>query len=56
MTLIEKALEIALDAHKGQKDKNGEPYILRVLDVMMQGRNEIERVCGVLHDVVSTST
>ena len=28
MASIEKALQIAARAHEGQKDKNGQPYIL----------------------------
>ena len=28
--MIERAIEIAMDAHKGQKDKNGQPYIQHV--------------------------
>lgn len=55
MTLIERAIQIAIEAHAGQSDKNGKPYILHVLDVMMRGRNEMEKICGVLHDVVEDS-
>lgn len=55
MNLINRAVEIAIEVHKNQNDKNGEPYILHVLDVMMRGRNEVEKICGVLHDVVEDS-
>lgn len=50
--LLERALEIALCAHRGQRDKAGNPYILHPLWVMMRQYNEADRVCAVLHDVV----
>jgi (p)ppGpp synthase/HD superfamily hydrolase len=50
--MLEKAIEIAVNAHKGQKDKNGAPYILHVIRVMCNGKTEIEKICGVLHDLI----
>ena len=55
MSTIEKAIEIAVAAHKGQKDKSGADYILHSLRVMERGKSEIEKICGVLHDVVEDS-
>lgn len=55
MSTIEKAIEIAVAAHKGQKDKSGAEYILHPLRVMVRGKSEIEKICGVLHDVVEDS-
>jgi len=52
MATIERAIKIAVDAHKGQKDKNGAPYILHLIRVMEKGENESEKICGVLHDIV----
>ena len=52
MTTLSKAIEIALLAHKGQKDKSGAEYILHPLRVMEKGNTEVERICGILHDVV----
>ncbi len=49
---IERAIEIAVAAHKGQVDKAGRPYILHVLQVMMAGKTDEERIVGALHDVV----
>ena len=49
---LERAIEIAVSAHKGQKDKYGAPYIGHVLRVMNMGITEEEKICGVLHDVV----
>jgi len=50
--LLERAIEIAVDAHRGQKDKLGEPYILHPLRVMAQMNTDDARVVAVLHDVV----
>jgi (p)ppGpp synthase/HD superfamily hydrolase len=52
MATFDRALHIALEAHKNQKDKNGAPYILHVMRVMMRGKNEDEKIVGVLHDLV----
>lgn len=53
--MIERAIEIALEAHQGQKDKSGDSYILHPIRVMLQGENENEMICGILHDVVEDS-
>lgn len=50
--LLEKAISIATQAHAGQTDKSGKPYILHVLRVMMKGKTEDEMMCGILHDLV----
>ena len=55
MSTLAKAIEIAVSAHKGQKDKSGAEYILHPLRVMEQGKTEVEKICGVLHDVVEDS-
>ncbi len=52
LSQIEIALEIALKAHKGQRDLDGKPVILHPLTVAMKGNNENEIVAGMLHDVV----
>ncbi|NJN07489.1 MAG: bifunctional (p)ppGpp synthetase/guanosine-3',5'-bis(diphosphate) 3'-pyrophosphohydrolase [Richelia sp. RM1_1_1] len=52
---LEKAIAIALDAHSGQTDKGGKPYILHPLRVMQQLETEVEQIVGVLHDVVEDS-
>jgi hypothetical protein len=49
---IEKALEIAARAHDGVKDKEGEPYILHPIRVMIGVEGEAARIVAVLHDVV----
>ena len=52
---LERAIEIAVEAHKGAKDKGGNPYVLHPLRVMLSLRTEEERMVGVLHDVVEDS-
>lgn len=52
MPMIELALSIAVDAHQGQIDKLGQPYILHPLRVMHRCRGEAAMVAAVLHDVV----
>jgi len=52
---LERAIEIAVEAHKGQTDKAGAIYILHPLRVMMSLKTEEERICGILHDVVEDS-
>ena len=49
---LQRAIEIAIDAHKGTYDKAGNPYILHPLRVMLSLDTEDEMIVGVLHDVV----
>jgi len=49
---LEKALQLAVEAHAGDTDKAGETYIRHPLRVMHQVETETERVVAVLHDVV----
>lgn len=49
---LQRAIEVAVEAHKGQFDKAGAPYILHPLRVMQSLDTENERIVGVLHDVV----
>lgn len=49
---LENAIKIAVEAHTGQVDKGGNPYILHPLRVMLSLDREEERIVGVLHDVV----
>ena len=52
MSTLQRAIEIATEAHKGQFDKAGRDYIGHPLRVMEMGRNEEEKIVGVLHDVI----
>jgi len=49
---LERAIEIAVQAHKGTSDKGGSPYILHPLAVMHNLDRDDEKIVGVLHDVV----
>mgnify|MGYP001128624775 CR=1 FL=1 len=55
MSTIERAIKIAAEAHDGQVDKAGAPYILHPLRVMLHVRTNEERIVAVLHDVVEDS-
>ena len=52
MSTLERAIEIATQAHDGQVDKAGNAYIGHPLRVMAMGKNEQEKIAGVLHDIV----
>ena len=52
MSTLQRAISIAVEAHEGQIDKGGNPYILHPLRVMMSLRTVDEMIVGVLHDVV----
>jgi len=49
---IERAIEIAAKAHAGVKDKQGQPYLLHPLRVMMGVEGDEAQIVAVLHDVV----
>ena len=55
MSTLERAIEIATEAHRGQIDKCGCDYIGHPLRVMAAGRTIEEKIVGVLHDVVEDS-
>ncbi|SCY79776.1 HD domain-containing protein [Paenibacillus polysaccharolyticus] len=52
---IESAISVALQAHKGQLDKGGQPYILHPLAVMNRVESMEEKIVAVLHDVIEDS-
>lgn len=52
---IAKALEIAIQAHKGQTDKAGQPYIIHPITVALSQESEEAFVAAILHDVVEDS-
>ncbi|MBK6324500.1 MAG: HD domain-containing protein [Chloroflexi bacterium] len=55
MSNLDTALAIAIQAHAGQVDKAGQPYILHPLRLMFQMATEEEMITAVLHDVVEDS-
>ena len=52
---LERAIAIAAEAHAGQKDRGGAPYILHPIRLMIQMDNEDAMMAAVLHDVVENS-
>ncbi|HEU0176264.1 MAG TPA: HD domain-containing protein, partial [Blastocatellia bacterium] len=46
---------IAAQAHLGQRDKGGAPYILHPLRMMMRMESEAAMIAAALHDVVEDS-
>ncbi len=49
---IEDALALAAQAHKGQRDKAGQPYILHPIRLMLSLPDEPARIVALLHDVL----
>jgi (p)ppGpp synthase/HD superfamily hydrolase len=55
MSTLERAIEIAAQAHAGQFDPAGEPYILHPLRMMLTLNSPESRIAAILHDVVEKS-
>jgi len=49
---VEKCLRIAVEAHEGQRDRDGNAVILHPLIVGSMGKTDAEKCVGFLHDVV----
>jgi (p)ppGpp synthase/HD superfamily hydrolase len=52
MPTLEDAIIFATEAHRGQVDRGGYPYILHPLRVMCSQWSDTERIIAVLHDVI----
>lgn len=52
MDPLKRAIQIAAEAHAGQVDKGGKPYILHPLRVMLAMTTDEERIVAVLHDAL----
>jgi (p)ppGpp synthase/HD superfamily hydrolase len=52
---LEDTILLAAQAHRGQKDKAGAPYILHPLRMMLRMDTEEEMMVAVLHDVIEDS-
>ena len=52
MATLERAIALAAEAHAGQVDKAGAPYILHPLRLLLAVDAPTERIVAVLHDVV----
>ena len=55
-TMTKKAMKLAYEAHQGQTDKNGMPYIFHPIHLAEQMEDENTTVCALLHDVVEDSS
>jgi (p)ppGpp synthase/HD superfamily hydrolase len=51
VSTLERAIAIAAEAHAGQIDKAGAPYVLHPLRMMLRMSSIDERIVAVLHDV-----
>jgi (p)ppGpp synthase/HD superfamily hydrolase len=52
MATLERALQIAVQVHAGQRDKSGAAYIFHPIRVMMRCTSTEAQIVGLLHDVV----
>ena len=55
MSNLEKAIATAVEAHMGQGDKGGSPYILHPLRLLAKFRDPTLQLIAILHDVVEDS-
>ena len=55
MKTIQDAVILAVEVHKGQKDKGGYPYVTHPLRVMFECKGEYSRMTAVLHDTIEDS-
>lgn len=53
---LKRAILLATEAHKGQVDKYGQPYIGHPFRVMTAGHTLEEKIAGILHDVVEDTS
>lgn len=50
--VVERCIHIAMEAHQGQRDRDGNAVILHPLIVGSMGKTDAEKCVGFLHDVV----
>lgn len=51
-SLVDEAIQIALDCFKGKVDKGGKPYMLHNLAVMYPQKTAVAQAAAVVHDCV----
>lgn len=56
MLKLMKALLVAINAHQGQKDKGGKPYILHPIRVALNVKGKDEKIVALLHDVIEDTS
>lgn len=52
MSTLERAIELAVQYHKGQVDKMGQPYILHPLRVMARCQGVQAQMVAIMHDLL----
>ncbi|OTG65245.1 HD domain-containing protein [Acinetobacter silvestris] len=52
MSIIEKAIALAVQKHAGQVDKGNQPYILHPLRLMLKMKTPEQQIVAVLHDIL----
>jgi (p)ppGpp synthase/HD superfamily hydrolase len=50
--MLETALALAVEKHRGQRDKAGAPYVLHPIRMMLRFTDPAAQVVALLHDVV----
>jgi (p)ppGpp synthase/HD superfamily hydrolase len=50
--MIDLALRLCYEYHKGQKDKAGAPYFLHPISVALKVTTESEKITALLHDTI----
>lgn len=53
---IELATELALSFHRGQRDAQGDPYILHLMRVMLKCHSTSAKQAGLLHDILEDTS
>ena len=56
MSFLGKAIAIAAAAHQEQIDRNGFPYILHPIRMMLRMDTETEMMAAVLHDIIEDTS
>lgn len=54
--LTNKAMRLAYEAHKGQTDKSGQPYVFHPYHLAEQMKDEITVCVALLHDVIEDTS
>lgn len=55
-SILEQALDFATKWHTGQVSRNGEPYILHCIRVMLKQTTELRKIVALLHDVLEDTS
>jgi len=54
--LLDRAILIAAESHLGQVGRDGEPYVLHPIRMMIQAKTGEEKTVAVLHDVIEKTS